>query len=173
MYNIKFSPKDIFLLRKILPLVCLSIPWEFYFYTREYSNGWGIKFSVLYTNFDSLYGTIFVNLMKQMTLLSYGGFLASVRTITWFVAALICILLALYELFRENTEIELSIRTSGTVLLACAFLTLVSSVAVWNYHFRTLPVAPIFFACSGYLLLYAERWGYSEGLPEDAKSEDS
>ncbi|WP_406655903.1 hypothetical protein V7O62_08655 [Methanolobus sp. ZRKC2] len=166
MNNIKISPKDIPLLRKILPLVCLTIPWEFYYYTGDYSKGWGIKFSVLYANFDSQYGTLFVDIVKQMTLLSYGGFLPSLRTITWFIAALMCIAIVLYELFRENMEIKLSIRTTGIILLVCAFLTLISSAAVWNSSFKSIPVAPIFFALSSYLLLQTSRTKYSEKIPE-------
>lgn len=162
MQNIKISPSDILLLRKILPIICLIVPWEFYFYTSDYSTGWGIKFSVLYTNFDAQYGTLFVDLMKQATLLSYGGFLPSIRTIAWFMAALLCIVIVLYEVFRENIEIHLNIRTIGVLLLACAVLTLLSSVAVWNSSFWTIPIAPAFFAFSGYLLLHTDRYGYSE-----------
>ncbi|TGC08963.1 hypothetical protein [Methanolobus halotolerans] len=155
MQNIKISPEDIFLLRKILPLICLITPWEFYFYTSDYSSGWGIKFSVLYANFDVQYGTIFVDLLKQLTLLSYGGFLPSLRTITWSMAALLCIAVVFYELFRQNIEMELSIRTIAILLIACAVMTLISSTAVWNSSFSTIPIAPIFFAFSGCLLLYA------------------
>lgn len=157
MQNIKISPDDIPVLRKMLPLLCLLVPWEFYFYTGDYSNGWGIKFSVLYANFDAQYGTIFVDLMKQMTLLSYGGLLPSIRTITWFLAALLCIVIVFYQLFRENIEIKIDIRTTGIILLTCALMTLVSSIAVWNSNFKTIPLAPIFFALSGYLLLYASK----------------
>ncbi|MDW7731584.1 MAG: hypothetical protein SCH66_04025 [Methanolobus sp.] len=153
-------------MRKILPLICLIVPWEFYFYTSDYSTGWGIKFSVLYTNFDAQYGMLFVDLMEQTTLLSYGGFLPSIRTITWLMAALLCIVVMFYELFRENIEIHLNIRTIGILLLACAVLTMVSSVAVWNSSFRTIPVAPVFFTFSGYLLLHADRHGYSEDMNE-------
>jgi len=154
MDHIKISPKDIFLLRKLLPFICLVVPWEFYFYTSDYSTGWGIKFSVFYANFDAQYGTLFVDIMKQLTLLSYGGFLPSVRTLTWSMAALLCIIVVFYELFRENIEIKLSMQTTGILLLIGAFLTLISSVAVWNSTFKTIPIAPIFFACSGYLLLH-------------------
>ncbi|MEZ5335697.1 MAG: hypothetical protein R2741_10870 [Methanolobus sp.] len=83
-----------------MPIICLVIPWEIYFYS-SYSSGWGIKFSVFYANFDEMYGTIFVDLLKQMSLLSTGGFLPSVRTLTWIFASILCISLAIYELSKE------------------------------------------------------------------------
>ena len=157
MEKIKIKPNDIPLLRKTLPLVCLLIPWEVYFYTGDYSRGWGLKFSVLYANFDMQYGTIFVNLIKQLELLSYGGLLPSIRTISWFMAALLCLVLAIYELSREEIEIKLGNSTLVRGLFICAALTLISSLAVWNSSFRTIPIAPFFFFAGGYLLLYANK----------------
>ncbi|MBP1909646.1 hypothetical protein [Methanolobus bombayensis] len=135
-----------------MPPICLAIPWEVYFYSA-YSSGWGIKFSVFYANFDVNYGTIFVSIIKQMTLLSMGGLLPSIRTLAWTLAAIICIMLAGYELLKENIEKELDIRTSGYVLIFCGILSLISSIAVWNSGFKTLPIAPAFFIIFGYILI--------------------
>jgi hypothetical protein len=152
MTNWRIKPDDMKLLRKIMPFICLVIPWEIYFYSA-YSQGWGIKFSVFYANFDIIYGTLFVSIFKQMTMLSMGGFLPSVRTLGWGLASFICIGLAAYELLKENIEKEINTKTTGCILMACAILSLASSLAVWNSSFKTLPVAPLFFGVFGYILL--------------------
>ncbi len=149
------SPHDISILRKIMPIICILVPWEVYYYIGDYSKGWGIKFSLFYANFDSQYGNIFVDMIKQLGLLSYGGFLPSVRTITWFVAAILCIALLVYELSKKSLELELKNSNIAAVFIACAILTLVSSLAVWNSAFKAFPIAPFFFSLGGYLLLTA------------------
>lgn len=172
MTHIKIQPQELPLLRKLLPVICLAVPWEFYFYTSSYSSGWGIKLSVLYANFDSQYGTLFVDVTRQLSMLSYGGFLPSVRTIAWFLASLLCITLAFYELSRDQLEIKIKAKTTGLMLIACACLTLASSLAVWNNAFRTIPLAPIFFGLAGYLLLHAEEWGHEQSaIQQDDSSE--
>jgi lysylphosphatidylglycerol synthetase-like protein (DUF2156 family) len=158
MPQIKISPHELPLLRKLLPLICLAVPWELYFYTSAYSTGWGIKLSVLYANFDNQYGTLFVDVIRQLSMLSYGGLLPSVRTLAWFLASLLCIILVCYELSREQLELKISTRATGIVLIGCGCLTLASSMAVWNDSFRTIPLAPIFFGLSGYIILRAEEW---------------
>ncbi|WMW26311.1 hypothetical protein RE474_06260 [Methanolobus sediminis] len=156
MRNLKIKPDDMKLLRKIMPFICLAIPWEVYFYSA-YSQGWGIKFSVFYANFDIIYGTIFVGIIKQMKLLSMGGFLPSVRTLGWVIASFACIGLAAYELFKDNIEIDIDTKTAGYILILCGILSLISSLAVWNSSFKTLPIAPLFFWVFGYILLQAGR----------------
>lgn len=159
MTHIKIPPQELPLLRKLLPILCLVVPWEIYYYTSTYSRGWGIKLSLLYANFDSQYGTLFVSVLKQLSMLSYGGFLPSVRTLSWFLASMICISLVCYEISREQLELQTTARTTGLVLIACGCLTLVSSLAVWNGLFRTIPLAPAFFLVTGHLLLQAEEQG--------------
>ncbi|WP_342303839.1 hypothetical protein [Methanolobus sp. ZRKC5] len=149
----KITHTDTNLLRKIMPLICLTIPWEVYFY----STGWGIKFSVFYANFDLVYGTFFVNIFKQMTLLSYGGFYPSIRTLAWITGAIFCIVLAIYELLKEEIKKDYGTRTTAIALISCGILTFISSVAIWNSDFKTLPVAPLFFIAFGYLLLQTDK----------------
>ncbi|WP_340820097.1 hypothetical protein [Methanolobus sp. WCC4] len=159
MKSIDIEPGEINLLRKILPAICLIIPWEVYFYSAYYSSGWGIKFSVFYANFDGTYGTIFVNIFQQMALLSNGGFLASVRTLGWIFGAFLCITLVIYELAKDTIEMDIELRTKTTAhaLISCGVITAISSFAVWNSAFKTLPIAPFFFIGFGYLLLHLEE----------------
>ncbi|SFM69976.1 hypothetical protein [Methanolobus profundi] len=156
MKALDIKPHELDTLKKLMPVICLSIPWEIYFYSN-YSTGWGIKFSVFYANFDDIYGTIFVDLIQQSSLLSYGGFLPSVRTLGWIFAAILCIALAIYELSKENIELELETRTTAHILILCGILTFISSIAVWNSSFKTLPIAPFFFLAFGYLLLVSDK----------------
>ncbi|MCQ6961650.1 hypothetical protein [Methanolobus chelungpuianus] len=158
-------------MRKLLPVTCLAVPWELYFYTSSYSSGWGIKLSLLYANFDSQYGTLFVNVIRQLSMLSYGGFLPSLRTGAWFLASMLCIILVFYELSRDQLEFRIRTGTTGVMLIVCAVLTLVSSLAVWNSSFMTVPIAPAFFGLAGYFLLSAER-SSSEG-PAQAENDQS
>lgn len=147
--------RDLSILKKILPIICTLVPWEVYFYTGDLSKGWGIKFSLFYVNFDTQYGTIFVHIIKQLGLLSSGGVLPSIRTIAWFIAAIMCVILLVYELSKEELEFEIKNSTIAVIFLACSALTLISSLAVWNNAFKTLPIAPFFFALGGYLILHA------------------
>ena len=140
-------------LRKLLPLVCLIVPWEIY----QYSTGWGIKFSLFYLNFDMIYGTLAVSVLKQLTLLSNGGFAPSIRTIFWAVAAALCVLIFVYELAREYVEYEVSIKMLGAGLLVCGTLLAVSSFVVWCDAFKAIPVGFGFFAVGGYLLMVIGR----------------
>lgn len=156
MQNLRITRNDVAVLRKIVPLICLVIPWEIYFYSA-YSSGWGIKFSLFYANFDINYGTIFVSIIKQISLLSMGGVLPSIRTLAWVIASLICIGLVVYELVKDRIEKELDIRMTGYILIACSVLSLTSSLAVWNSTFKTLPIAPVFFAVFGYIMLQATK----------------
>lgn len=162
MVHIKIQPQEIPLMRKLLPVICLAVPWELYFYTSSYSSGWGIKLSVLYANFDRQYGTLFVNVIQQLSMLSYGGFLPSLRTVAWFLASMLCIMLVFYELSRDQLEFRIRTGTTGVLLIVCAVLTMVSSLAVWNGSFRTVPIAPAFFGLAGYFLLHAEQWSSGE-----------
>lgn len=171
MTHIKIQPHEIPLMRKLLPVVCLAAPWELYFYTSSYSSGWGIKLSVLYANFDSQYGTLFVNVIRQLSMLSYGGFFPSLRTVSWFLASMLCIILVFYELNRNQLEFRIKTSTTGSLLIVCALLTLVSSLAVWNDSFRTVPIAPLFFGLAGYLLMHAEEW--SSGIYSHAENDQS
>lgn len=157
MNKINMSPRDFSILRKTLPIICLLVPWEVYFYTSDFSKGWGLKFSVFYANFDSQYGTLFVNLVKQLGMLSYGGLLPSIRTIAWFMAALISVILLVYELSKEELDFELKNSTVVAAFIACSALTLISSMAVWNASFKAIPIAPVFFALGAYLLLQANN----------------
>jgi hypothetical protein len=158
MQQIKISPHEVPLLRKLLPLICLAVPWELYFYTSTYSSGWGIKLSILYANFDNQYGMLFVDVTRQLSMLSYGGLLPSVRTLAWFIASILCIILVCYELSRDQLELKTSTKTTAIVLIGCGCLTLASSMAVWNGSFRTIPLAPVIFGLSGYIMLHAEEW---------------
>jgi hypothetical protein len=156
MVDFRIKPGDVKFLKKIMPFICLAIPWEIYFYSA-YSEGWGIKFSVFYANFDINYGTIFVSVIKQMSMLSIGGFLPSVRTLAWVLASFICIGLAAYELFEDRIESEISNKSAGYIFIICGILTLISSLAVWNSGFKTLPIAPLFYGTFGYILLHAAK----------------
>ena len=71
--------------------------------------------------------------------------------------AILCIALAIYNLSKENIEVELETKTTAHILIACGILTTISSLAVWNSTFKTLPIAPFFFIAFGYLLLKAEK----------------
>ncbi len=147
---------EIKLLRKIIPIICLAIPWEVYFYS-SYTTGWGIKFSIFYANFDAQYGTLFVSVIQQIGLLSNGGFLPSVRTLAWAIASFMILAVGIYELIKENIEIKIGNATEAYVLIICGILTLISSMAVWNDAFKTLPIAPLFFIPLGSLLLITEK----------------
>ncbi|MCL7411379.1 MAG: hypothetical protein P1P69_02010 [Methanosarcinaceae archaeon] len=149
MKELPITQNDIPILRKLLPLVCLIVPWEIY----QYGTGWGIKFSLFYLNFDMTYGTLAVNVLKQLTMLSYGGFAPSIRTIFWAVAAALCVGIFLYELAREHMEYEVGIKMLGAGLIVCGILLVVSSLIVWSDAFRAIPVGFGFFAVGGYLLM--------------------
>ena len=123
MTKINMDPRDISILRKLLPIICILVPWEVFFYTSDFSNGWGIKFSLFYANFDSQYGTLFVDVIKQLGMLSHGGVLPSVRTIAWFMAALISVILLVYELSKEELEFKFKNSTVAAAFLACSALT--------------------------------------------------
>lgn len=153
MKELPITKNDIPILRKLLPLVCLIVPWEIY----QYSTGWGIKFSLFYLNFDMTYGTLAVNVLKQLTMLSYGGFAPSVRTIFWALAAALCVGIFVYELAREQIEYEVSIKMLGAGLLVCGTLLAVSSFIVWSDAFKAVPIGFGFFAVCGYLLMQIER----------------
>ena len=153
MKELPITQNDIPVLRKLLPLVCLIVPWEIY----QYGTGWGIKFSLFYLNFDMTYGTLAVSVLKQLTMLSYGGFAPSIRTVFWALAAALCVGIFVYELAREQLEYEVSINTLGAGLLVCGILLAVSSFVVWSDAFRAIPVGFGFFAVGGYLLMVIER----------------
>ena len=165
MKELSITQNDIPALRKMLPLVCLIVPWEIY----QYSTGWGIKFSLFYLNFDMTYGTLAVSVLRQLTMLSYGGFAPSIRTIFWALAAVLCVGIFVYEMLRargtqeaqeaqETQEIqEMSSKMLGVGLLLCGTLLAVSSFIVWSNAFRAVPVGFGFFAVGGYLLMQIER----------------
>ena len=153
MKELPITKNDIHILRKLLPLVCLIVPWEIY----QYSTGWGIKFSLFYLNFDMTYGTLAVSVLKQLTMLSYGGFAPSVRTVFWALAAALCVGIFVYELAREQIEYEVSVKMLGAGLLVCGTLLAVSSFIVWSDAFRAVPIGFGFFAVCGYLLMGIER----------------
>lgn len=153
MPEINMNARDYSILRKILPMICALVPWEIYYYISNFSKGWGIKFSVFYANFDSQYGTLFVDIIKQLGLLSHGGFLPSIRTIAWFAASMMCVALLIYELSNEELQFELKNSTIAAIFFISSALTLVSSLAVWGDSFKTIPIAPFFFAMAGYLIL--------------------
>jgi len=98
-----------------------------------------------------------VSVLKQLTLLSYGGFAPSIRTITWAGAAALCVLIFVYELAREQMEYELSSKMIGMGLLVCGVLLVVSSFIVWSDAFKAIPVGFGFFAVCGYLMMGLER----------------
>ena len=147
------AQSDIPALRKILPFVCLIVPWEIY----QYSTGWGIKFSLFYLNFDMTYGTLAVSVLKQLTMLSYGGFAPSIRTVFWALAAALCVGIFVYEVLRAREAQEVSSKILGAGLLMCGTLLAVSSFIVWSDAFRAVPVGFGFFAIGGYLLMGIEQ----------------
>ena len=149
MKELPITQNDISALRKLLPLICLIVPWEIY----QYGTGWGIKFSLFYLNFDMSYGTLAVSVLKQLTLLSYAGFAPSIRTISWAVAAALCIGIFVYELLREHVEYKMSIKILGAGLIVCGILLAMSSFVVWSDAFKAIPVGFGFFAVGGYLLM--------------------
>ena len=153
MKELSITKTDIPVLRKLLPFVCLIVPWEIY----QYSTGWGIKFSLFYLNFDMIYGTLAVSVLKQLTMLSYGGFAPSIRTIFWALAAALCVGIFVYELAREQVEYKVSVMMLGAGLLVCGALLAVSSFVVWSDAFRAVPIGFGFFAVCGYLLMGIER----------------
>ena len=153
MKELSITKNDIPVLRKLLPFVCLIVPWEIY----QYSTGWGIKFSLFYLNFDMTYGTLAVSVLKQLTMLSYGGFAPSIRTIFWALAAALCVGIFVYELAREQVEYKVSVMMPGAGLLVCGALLAVSSFVVWSDAFRAVPIGFAFFAVCGYLLMGIER----------------
>lgn len=153
MTNLPIKPKEVSLLRRLFPLICITVPWEIY----QYSTGWGIKFSLFYLNFDMTYGTIAVSVLKQLTMLVYGGFAPSIRTISWAAAAVLCVIIVAYEFLREQVEYDVSTRMIGVGLLVCGTLLAVSSFAVWNEAFKAIPVGLGFFAVCGYLLMKMEE----------------
>jgi hypothetical protein len=157
MPEINMSSRDYSILRKLLPIICLFVPWEIYYYTAQFSKGWGIKFSLFYANFDTQYGTLFVDIVKQLELLSSGGFLPSVRTITWFIAATLCVILVVYELFGKELDFKVKESSIAAIFISCAILTSISSLSVWNDAFKTIPIAPFFFLAGGYLLSHTNK----------------
>jgi len=158
MKHLAINPSELVLLRKIMPIICIIVPWEFYFY----STGWGIKFSFFYANFDMAYGTLLVNVVEQLSMLSYGGFAPSFRTISWFFGALICAVVSINELFREDLLKTLSVRTSGYLLLLCSAFNILGSFAVWSSSFRAIPVAFLFLLFTVYIYIYNSPRGCIE-----------
>lgn len=153
MTRLHIKASDIFLLRKIMPLICIIVPWEFYFYNSLYSTGWGIKFSLFYVNFDMVYGTLFVDVVKQLSMLSYGGLAPSFRTISWFLGALICVVVLVNENFKENLSETFSVRTSGYLLILCSAFNILGSLVVWGSSFKTMPIGFIFLLFTAYIFL--------------------
>ncbi|MBN2487641.1 MAG: hypothetical protein JXA98_01285 [Methanosarcinaceae archaeon] len=156
MTILPIKSKEVPLLRRLLPLICITVPWEIYQYNIGWTAGWGIKFSLFYLNFDMTYGTIVVSVLKQLTMLSSGGVAASIRTISWAAASLLCVVIVAYELLRDKVEYDVSTRMTGMGLLVCGTLLAVSSFAVWNEAFKAIPVGFGFFAVCGYLLIKME-----------------
>lgn len=150
MNPLAINPSELVLLRKIMPIICIIVPWEFYFY----STGWGIKFSFFYANFDMTYGTLLVNVVEQLSMLSYGGLAPSFRTISWFFGALICVIVSVNEFFRADLFKTLSIRTSGYLLLLCSAFNILGSFAVWSGSFKAIPVAFLFLLFAAYICIY-------------------
>ncbi|WP_394697812.1 hypothetical protein [uncultured Methanomethylovorans sp.] len=136
-----------------MPLICIIVPWEFYFYNSLYSTGWGIKFSLFYVNFDMVYGTLFVDVAKQLSLLSYGGLAPSFRTISWFLGALICVVVLINENFKENLSETFSVRTSGYLLILCSAFNILGSFVVWSSSFKAMPIGFIFLLFTAYFFL--------------------
>lgn len=153
MTRLHIKASDIFLLRKIMPLICIIVPWEFYFYNSLYSTGWGIKFSLFYVNFDMVYGTLLVDVVKQLSMLSYGGLAPSFRTISWFLGALICVVVLINENFKENLSETLSVRTSGYLLILCSAFNILGSLVVWGSSFKAMPIGFIFLLFTAYIFL--------------------
>lgn len=156
MNHLRINPSELVLLRKIMPLLCIIVPWEFYFY----STGWGIKFSLFYVNFDMTYGTFFVNVVKQLSMLSYGGIAPSFRTVSWFLGALICVVVLINEFFREDLSQAFSVRTSGYLLILCSAFNILGSLVVWSSSFRAVPVVFVFSLFTAYIFLTA-NWDLS------------
>jgi ABC-type Fe3+ transport system permease subunit len=102
------------------------------------------------------YGTIAVRVLKQLTMLAYGGFAPSIRTISWAAAAVLCVAIVAYELLRDKVEYDVSNRMIGLGLLVCGTLLAVSSFAVWNEAFKAVPVGFGFFAVCGHLFMKME-----------------
>lgn len=167
MSDLKVNSIDTKLFEKYLPIIALIIPWEIYFYSG-YSHGWGIKFSLFYSNFDDIYGTLFVNIIQQMSLLSYGGVLASARTVGWILSSILCIVLAVYELLRPGIRIKFHENLTADVFTICGIFMLVSSLSVWNSGFQTLPIAPFFFGGCSYILRKKNE-EYTEETKSDEK----
>ena len=153
MTRLHIKASDIFLLRKIMPLICIIVPWEFYFYNSLYSTGWGIKFSLFYVNFDMVYGILFVDVVKQLSMLSYGGLAPSFRTISWFLGALICVVVLVNENFKENLSEAFSVRTSGYLLILCSAFNILGSLVVWGSSFKAMPIGFIFLLFTAYIFL--------------------
>lgn len=153
MNHFHINPSERVLLRKIMPLVCILVPWEFYFYNVSYSTGWGIKFSLFYVNFDMIYGTLFVNVVKQLSMLSYGGLAPSFRTISWFLGALICVVVLINESFKEDLSAAFSVRTSGYLFLLCSAFNILGSFVVWSSSFKAIPVGFAFSLFTAYIFL--------------------
>ncbi len=165
MNHLHINSLELVLLRKIMPILCIIVPWEFYFYNISYSSGWGIKFSLLYVNFDITYGTIFVNVVQQLSMLSYGGLTPSLlapsfRTISWFLGALICMVVLINEIFKENLSETFSVHTSGYLLLLCSAFNILGSFVVWSSSFKAIPVGFAFSLFAAYVFLSA-KWNMS------------
>ncbi|MCK5341756.1 MAG: hypothetical protein KAR20_00040 [Candidatus Heimdallarchaeota archaeon] len=90
-------------------------------------------------------------------MLSYGGFAPSVRTISWALAATLCVGIFVYELAREQIGYKASVGIPGAGLLVCGILLTVSSFVVWSDAFRAVPIGFGFFAVCRYLLIGIER----------------
>lgn len=153
MKHLHLNASDLVIFRKIMPLICIIVPWELYFYSVSYSRGWGIKFSLFYANFDAIYGHLFVNVVQQLSMLSYGGLAPSFRTISWFVAALICVVVLITEFFREDLSSTFSVRTSGYLLLLCSGVNILGSLVVLSSSFKAIPIGFVFSLFTSYIFL--------------------
>ena len=167
MTRLHIKDSDIFLLRKIMPFICMIVPWEFYFYNGLYSTGWGIKFSLFYINFDMVYGNLVVNVVKQLSMLSYGGIAPSFRTISWFLGALICLIVLINENFKENLSQTFSVHTSGYLLILCSLFNVLGSIVVWSSSFKAMPIGFVFLLFTAYIYL-TSNWDLS-GCAKDCQ----
>lgn len=153
MARLHIKSSDIFLLRKIMAFICMIVPWEFYFYNGLYNTGWAIKFSLFYINFDMVYGALVVNVVKQLSMLSYGWIPPSFRTISWFLGALICLVVLINKNFKENLSQTFSAHSSGYLLILCSVFNILGSIVVWSSFFKAMPIGFVFLLFAAYIYL--------------------
>ena len=138
-------------LRKILPLVCLIIPWEYFSNDLLHPDIWGFKFS-LFTIVFGFYDH-FQTFIQYMSNYNLQSILTDIRMLSWLFGTIISILLVVYELLRETLNIDFNTKTTAYAILVCGILSAISFVSRGSSSWTAFPIAPFFYVVFANMLL--------------------